>query len=157
MKQFLETLGRLPRPYLIALSLTLFSVVASIDYLTGEEIAVSLFYSVPISLVAWFLGRGPGILLSVLSAVTWLAADLMLGFDLEDVAVHFWNATVGLGYFLVVTYVLTALKRAWDRETELARTDGLTGIANRQYFYELAHAEAYRSQRYGHPISLAYL
>jgi len=157
MKQFLETLGKLPRPYLIALSLALFCVVASVDYLTGDEIAVSLFYSVPISLVAWFLGRGPGILLSILSAVTWLTADLMLGFDLEKAPIHFWNSTVGLGYFLVVTYALTALKRAWDRETELARTDGLTGIANRQCFYELAHAEAYRSHRYGHPISLAYL
>lgn len=157
MKQFLETLGKLPRPYVIALSLTLFCVLASIDYLTGDEIAFSIFYSVPISLVAWFVGRGPGILLSILSAMAWLATDLMLGFDLEDAPIHFWNSTAGLGYFLVVTYALTALKRAWDREKELARMDGLTGIANRGYFYELAHAEAYRSHRYGHPISLAYL
>lgn len=157
MKQVLKYLAKLSRPLLTALSLTLFAVLASIDYLMGDEIEVAVFYSLPISLAAWYIGRGLGIFLSIVSAIAWLVTNLIHGFNLEDVPRHFWNASVGLGYFLILTYALTALKRALDREKVLARTDGLTEIANREYFYELAHAEVYRSHRYGHPISLAYL
>lgn len=44
-----------------------------------------------------------------------------------------------------------------QREKELARTDALTGLANRRAFYEALRAERSRASRYGRPITLAYV
>jgi len=42
-----------------------------------------------------------------------------------------------------------------EREKELARTDVLTGLANRRAFYEALQAERARAARYRRPITLA--
>ena len=39
----------------------LIAIIGLIDDLTGEEIAFSLFYVIPISLVIWYVNRGFGI------------------------------------------------------------------------------------------------
>lgn len=46
------------------------------------------------------------------------------------------------------------LQRALAREELLARTDPLTGIANRRHFYALAEHELAVAERYGHPLSV---
>jgi diguanylate cyclase (GGDEF)-like protein len=155
MRSILEYLSRQRKTFLTAFALALLVIVGVIDYFTGDEVAVSIFYSLPISLVAWYVGRRWGIFMCILSAAAWLGSDLLLGF--QHVPIRLWNATVGLGYFLIVTYALTSLKKALQREKELSRTDSLTGIANGKYFYEVAESELYRSLRYGHPLTLAYL
>ncbi len=50
-----------------------------------------------------------------------------------------------------------ALKKAVEREMELARTDYLTGAANARHFYELVQGEIDRSSRYKRPFTIAYL
>jgi diguanylate cyclase (GGDEF)-like protein len=49
-------------------------------------------------------------------------------------------------------------KRRMERElVRLSRTDGLTGLYNQRYFYEVLKAEMRRAQRQNHPISLILL
>jgi diguanylate cyclase (GGDEF)-like protein len=48
----------------------------------------------------------------------------------------------------------TELEAANARLDSLARTDTLTGLANRRQFDEVKHLEFHRAQRYGHPLSL---
>ena len=59
--------------------------------------------------------------------------------------------------FLVLTQIACALKGAIRHQAELARTDDLTGLANRRHFFELSEAEIQRARRYAHPFSLAYI
>lgn len=49
---------------------------------------------------------------------------------------------------------ITERKQAEKRLLELATLDGLTGVANRRHFTELAQAEINRTQRYGGHLSL---
>jgi diguanylate cyclase (GGDEF)-like protein/PAS domain S-box-containing protein len=49
------------------------------------------------------------------------------------------------------------LNQALQREKELARTDSLTGLANRRAFSEAAEMERARAARYGRPVTLAYV
>ena len=49
------------------------------------------------------------------------------------------------------------LKRAYDEVERLARTDPLTGLANRRHFMETLEREVERSERYGRPLSLVAL
>jgi len=126
------------------------------DFLTGREFSFSLFYLIPIVLVTWFSGRNLGLALSVISAITWLAADTLAGQSYSQPFIRYWNAVVRLGFFVTVTFLLPALK-AIEREKEVARLDDLTGAANRRHFFEVIQAEIDRSKRYKHPFTMIYM
>jgi len=157
MKNLLEDLAKKPKPFLFAIGLAFVLLLGGVDYFTGYEISFSIFYSLPISLIAWFVGRRWAISLSAVSAATWLCADVMGGHQYSHSVIALWNGAMRMGYFAIITYTLAALKEALDREKKLARTDSLTGIANAKCFYELANSEIYRSYRYDRPVTLAYL
>lgn len=55
---------------------------------------------------------------------------------------------------LCVAVNITPRKRIEEYWREMARTDPLTGIANRQWLLERAHEEITRARRYGHPLAL---
>jgi diguanylate cyclase (GGDEF)-like protein len=48
---------------------------------------------------------------------------------------------------------ITLRKQVQAELEQISRLDGLTGIYNRRYFFELANREYARSQRYGHTLS----
>jgi diguanylate cyclase (GGDEF)-like protein len=129
--------------------------VGAADYFTGSELSFSLFYLFPIVLVTWFSGKKPGFAISVISAVVWFTADALPGHAYSEPFIRYWNAIVRLGYFVVVTLILSGLK-ALEGEKELARIDYLTGAANRRSFFEAIQAELERSQRYRRPFTLAF-
>ncbi len=49
---------------------------------------------------------------------------------------------------------LTELQQSLEREQQLARTDGLTGLFNSRHFYELANRALNAAIRYRHPLSV---
>ncbi len=108
------------------LSLTLWGLVLAglvgiVDYLTGPELSFSIFYLIPIYLVAWQVGRQMGILLSITSAAMWLTADLLTGYPYSHPLIPYWNAVVRLGLFTIVTLALSALRKSHDRQEELGQ------------------------------------
>ena len=60
---------------LTALSLVAIGSICLVDLLTGPEIGFSLFYLIPVVLTAWYVGRGPGVIVAVAGALAWLFAD----------------------------------------------------------------------------------
>jgi signal transduction histidine kinase len=71
-------------------------------------------------LATWFIGRSPGIMISVMSAVSWLLADLLAGHTYSHPSFPFWNAGVRLAFFLIVTFALAALRASQKNQEELA-------------------------------------
>jgi diguanylate cyclase (GGDEF)-like protein len=130
--------------------------IGAVDFITGRELAFSLFYLIPIVLTTWFAGRSYGLLVSVLSAITWLVADIFAGQPYSQPIIPYWNTLIRLGFFVVVTLLLPALKEL-GLEKELARIDYLTGIANRRSFFEFAQRELELAQRYEHPLTIVYI
>jgi diguanylate cyclase (GGDEF)-like protein len=130
--------------------------VGYLDFLSGFEIVISLFYLIPISLVVWFGGRILGIIASVVSAITWLIADIAAGRSYSHVGVYIWNMLIPFGFFLIVSLLLSALKNALLHERELSHTDYLTGASNTRFFLNLLQGEIERSKRYRHPFAVAY-
>jgi hypothetical protein len=53
--------------------------VAVLDAVTGYEVSVFLLYTIPVALVAHFVGAGAGVFMSLLSAVAWILADRWSG------------------------------------------------------------------------------
>ncbi len=137
--------------------IVLITVTGVVDFLTGYEIAFSLFYLFPVFLVTWFGGRSLGAVISVASALVWLLADFASGHPYSHPAIYYWNSAIRFGFFIIVTLLLSALKKAHEHEWELARTDNLTGAVNGRSFSELLQNEIDRSRRYRHPFTVVYI
>ena len=145
------------KTFFITIGTMLVMLMGCIDYLTGYEIAFSIFYLVPVAIVTWYAGRWYGILFSFASSLSWILADLMAGHIYSTPFITYWNTSVSLGFFLIVTFILSKLKAELERERKLAQTDFLTGIANSAYFDELVTWEINRCRRNMNPLTLAYI
>jgi diguanylate cyclase (GGDEF)-like protein len=152
-----ESLDKQSKWHWITLGFAILVLVGVIDYITGPELFVSIFYLLPIFLVTWFTERWMGVTISIVSAITWLIADFTARHTYSYPAIPYWNMIVRLGTFLIMTLILSALKQALEREKELARTDPLTGVTNRRYFITLADMEINRARRYKHSFTVVYI
>lgn len=120
----MEYLNSLPKRSLVTLGLILTLLLGAADYLTGPELSFSIFYLIPVCLVAWFAGRWPGIMMSVGGAVVWLMADLAGGHLYSNPAIAYWNATVRLGFFIITSalaFAVSALRTSRERQEDLVR------------------------------------
>jgi diguanylate cyclase (GGDEF)-like protein len=131
--------------------------VGILDFQTGYELAFSLFYLIPVSLVAWLASQRLGILTSLVSAIVWLTADVAAGSSYSQPFIYAWNTLIRLSFFIITVLLLSTLRKALEREKESARTDYLTGAANSRLFYDLVQMEIGRFQRYERHFSLAYI
>ena len=154
LSAFLQT--RSERAVLL-LATAIVLAVGALDYLTGTEISFAVFYLIPVAIAAWCASRRGGIMIAIASAAAWLIVVDLTGPRSLHLWIPVWNALTRLGFFLVVTLLLSRLRQSLARERELARTDFLTGAANPRAFYEQAAREIDRLRRYGHPFSLAYI
>jgi diguanylate cyclase (GGDEF)-like protein len=155
--KFLADLEKRNRPLQLFLGLVLILAIGVIDFVTGYELAFSLFYVLPIALITWLTDRRFGLAASVISAIVWLVADLASQHVYSNPLIPIWNTLIRLAFFVIITLLLSALRMALQRESELARVDYLTGALNSRYFYDLAQREIDLFQRYQHPFTLAYL
>ena len=134
----------------------LVAAVGLLDVMTGPDISFSIFYLAPVALVAWRLRARAGAAWAVMAAIVWLLVDLRTG-DYPSLAVEYWNASVRLGFFLVVAASVGTIRRMWDAERMLAGTDFLTGVLNGRAFHEIVELERSRALRYNRPFTLAYM
>lgn len=154
---FLATFQARGKKTKIALGILLVIGLGAIDYHTGPEWAFSTFYLLPIALVAWCVGSNWGLVVSVLSGLIWLAADLGAGHIYSHQFIPYWNMLVRLSTFVVVTYALSELRKVLDKEKNYARQDFLTGAANSRNFIETAGSELEKARAGGYAIALAYI
>ena len=128
-----------------------------LDYLTGDEFTFSLFYLAPILFVTWAANLRAGQFLSLLSALTLLGVQIVAGLEYSHPIFYFLNTLVRVAIYLLLTYLVDKLKKTQKREELAARTDFVTDLANRRYFYELLGMEIERMRRYPHPITVVYM
>lgn len=152
----LETMQKRSKLLWVAIGVILIVLVGYVDYLTGYEYAFSLFYLIPITLIVWFAGRNLGLIASLFSAAAWLTADIYAGSQYTKPLVYVWNTIIRLIFFVVVTLLLSIIKRLYEREKEFATTDSLTGAVNGRTFLNMIQNEIERSSRTKRPFTLVY-
>lgn len=146
------------RKYLLTVfCLLVATLIGVIRYLTGPEFALSLFYILPIALATWYAGRWAGVMVSLISAISWLIADLTMLAAFSSALVPYFNEAFRLAVFLIIAFILAKLKSAMDNHKALAGTDPLTAIPNRRAFYDLAEMELNKARRYQKPLSVLYV
>jgi signal transduction histidine kinase len=112
-------LTRQPKPFLVTSGFTLVLLVGVIDYATGGELNVSIFYLIPISLSVFFVNRRVGVLLAVLSSAVGLTTDLMVGHPYSHPIIVYWNNAIQMGFFLTIVFILSTLKIEYGKIVEL--------------------------------------
>lgn len=145
--------SRLP---VIATGYALLVFVGIIDYLVGHEVTFSLFYLAPVSFVAWYSTRRTALLIALIAAALWVSINVIQEHYSRPYAPYL-NFLIRLTVFLIIVWLLDALKAALNKEKELARIDFLTGAASRLAFFEILKMELSRSRRYAHSFVIAYI
>ncbi len=147
-------LARLPRSLHVAAGVVLLSLVGLIDYLTGADPSLLVFYLLPIALVTWYAGQTAGMALATGSAIVLLVADLASGRATTQPVIVLWNTLTALGLFAATSAVLAALRREAGRKPPPS-VDALTGVSTAERFREVVVVEKDRAVRYKHPLTLA--
>jgi diguanylate cyclase (GGDEF)-like protein len=151
-----NSLFHTPKAILALVSFALVPFIGTLDYWTGYAMSFALFYLIPVSFAAWFIGRDSGIGISLASAVVWQISNKLAGEALSSPLI-LWNTGARLVVFAIFAILLHRLRVALEHERNLARTDSLTGAVNRRAFYEAFAKELLRAQRCEQPLTIAYI
>ena len=155
------TAGRVLRHLGLWLAALAALLIAAAGPIAGPDVGFDFLCLWPIGLVTWGAGLPVGFALSLACASASCAVGLLAhgaGEGMQaHLAVHLWNFAVQLGVFGSQSTLLAVLKERVVRERRLARTDELTGIANRRAFDEAADRELERARRQLRPLTLVYL
>ena len=102
-----------------ALSAVLLLLVAAADYFTTVELHFSIFYFIPIALIAWYGGRELGFAAAVLAAVAWWVVEVSSAGTYTTPLLAGGNYALRLVAFIVIAITASRLRRARDREKQL--------------------------------------
>ncbi len=85
-------------------------LIGFIDYLTGFEISLAVFYLIPIFIATWYVGKRFGFFVAVISSLTWFMSDYFAGHAYSNDIFAYWNAAVQFGFFIFFTVILSSLR-----------------------------------------------
>lgn len=142
---------------LCLLSLGGIAIAVTIDYFTGDELSVALFYQLPIVLAAWYGGRRLGLTIASLAAVSVLLTDLLSGRQFSHPAILVWNTFASTVIFMVTSILSVTLRTHKAAQEQLARRDSLTNLYNRRAFIERLEHDISLALRRKTSLSLAYV
>jgi signal transduction histidine kinase len=114
-----ECLNRQSKPFLTISGIILVLLVGVVDYITGAELSISIFYMVPISLSVCIINRRVGVFLSGLSSGVGLITDLVAGHTYSHPIIVYWNNAMQFGFFLIIVLILSTLRIRYEKMGKL--------------------------------------
>lgn len=146
------------RPVLvIATSYIFLLFLGFFDLSTGNQLSFSFLYLLPVLLITWVGGGTSGAIAAFVSVVVWQLASYMGGETYPSVWIPIWNSVSRLVFIICGVILLDRFHQNLQMERNFARTDFLTGTANRRAFTEIGTIEVNRALRYSHPLSIIYI
>src|ERR1051325_10649733 len=92
-------------------AIAMLGAMGFLDYVTGPQIALSLFYLIPICWGAWNAGALVGVCLSVVGGVVWFLADSSYNVIYSHPLIPYWNAGMRFGFFVLTTLLIARTRR----------------------------------------------
>jgi hypothetical protein len=83
--------------------------IAAVDWVTGHEMSVFVFYFFPIALVSWQIGSKSSYAVSLLCALAWLIAEHHSGYVYSKSWIEYWNVGVRLIAFISIGYMVARI------------------------------------------------
>ena len=157
LRIFDQRLDQLGGSKLLALATCGTLLIGWLDYSTGYELSMSVFYLGPVALAAWYGRRWTGIAVAIFSSVSWYFVDSAAGHQYSYPGIAVWNALVRLGSYIVISLLLTALRESLRCQQHLASVDALTGLYGRRVFEIRLQHDLALGQRRRSALTLAYV
>ena len=89
-----------------------------IDYRTGYEFGFFIFYSLPVGLAAWHLGRTQALLMALAASLTWWLADRLAGQTYSSAFLAVWNNGIHFGSFVINAITIARIKTSLDQQQQ---------------------------------------
>ncbi|HPG50756.1 MAG TPA: hypothetical protein PLA65_11085 [Spirochaetota bacterium] len=105
--------------FMIIVTLALIVSLGIIDYFTGIEFNFFVFYYIPVSIAAWYVGKNWAIASSVLSALTWTGVDILSEHAYDHWSLFAWNGGIRLTSFIILGIALHTIRKLLNMEKEL--------------------------------------
>jgi diguanylate cyclase (GGDEF)-like protein len=160
--------GPIRRTFLTALLVAVAAAIGLLDYFTGPQVDLSVFYLAPTVMAALWLGYPEAVVCALAGCLGWFLTLIHFAIALSPATVALNFASRLLIYVAVAVLLVRVrqngrrlrqanqrLRELLEREERLARTDSLTGLANTRSFLERLADEIERAQR--NPLVVAYL
>jgi hypothetical protein len=81
-----------------------------IDWVTGYEFGFFIFYFIPVSIAAWYGGRGSGLSFAFASGVAWYVSDRLSLHPYSKAFFIYWETFMRLASFLTTALTLRKIK-----------------------------------------------
>ncbi len=117
-----------------------------LDYITGFQVTLLIFYGVPIFLAVWWAGNKPGMFIALLSAVVWWLANMST--TRLSAQGYVWTLVNRLVYQCALVFAVSALRN--KHETDAARIRMLE--ERRQLEKDIVSVSEHEQQRIGQDL-----
>ena len=117
-----------------------------LDYITGFQVTLLVFYGVPIFLAVWWAGNKPGLLIAVFSGLVWWLANMSS--TRQSTQGYAWNLANRLFYQCALVFAVSALRN--KHQTDAARIQMLE--ERRQLEKDIVSVSEHEQQRIGQDL-----
>lgn len=93
--------------------LALVAIIGIFDYYAAFEVSLLVFYLFPVSIAVVTMGRAAGAAIAAVSLAVSLLGDIVGGAHYSNRLAPWWNALIVLSTYLVVVWLLAALKSSY--------------------------------------------
>jgi len=100
--------------------LAMLAMLGWVDYITGYELGFFVFYSAPVGIAAWQLGRWPAVGMSLVASFAWALADSYSGAKYSTRFALYWNNSIHFASFIINAVAIARIKAELDRRHQLA-------------------------------------
>lgn len=107
--------------YYVLTALFLIGIISYLDFITGYEIYFSIFYTIPIIIVTWYINFKTGVIFCLISAFMWFFVDYLTGHKYQHWSINYWNGVVEFIFYLMIAYLVYRVRTLLDREKELVK------------------------------------
>ena len=105
---FFSLLRNQSRMRVLGIALLLLLLVGWLDYLTGLDLVFDIFYLLPVTIAAWFVGRNVGFIFALASGVIVFLANLGVN-DPNLISTELWNVFTRLTFFMLFAQLSSVL------------------------------------------------
>ena len=102
------------KPAAFTSALLSIALLGVIDYVTGYEVSIFIFYAIPIVAVAWFNDKNSAILMALIAALVWWWADRLAMHPYRWGWLQAWESAVRLGFFIFAGISGSAIRAHHD-------------------------------------------
>ena len=89
-------------------------LIGILDWSTGYELSFYVFYFIPVSLAAWFLGNSGSFLIAILSSLVWFGAVLLTGHRYSSNFIAVWEPAIRFISYAAIGWAVLKLKNALE-------------------------------------------